>query len=200
MSDENSEKREPTTEEILASIRRIIAEDKEGKPEARTDDISDPYQTPGDGEGTAAEEIPSSQADANGDDDAEDILELTERVDDPEDSGDLATAGQRSEEPAVPEETPVESVSESAEQGESLLSEATAGAVTGSFAELARALGREPEAVRDLALGEGNTLEDVVKEQIRPMLKEWVDDNLPALVEQLVRKEIQRMARRAGDE
>jgi cell pole-organizing protein PopZ len=39
------------------------------------------------------------------------------------------------------------------------------------------------------------TLEDLVKDLLRPMLKAWLDDNLPPLVERLVRAEIERVAR-----
>jgi uncharacterized protein len=38
------------------------------------------------------------------------------------------------------------------------------------------------------------TLQDLVQEMVRPMLKAWLDDNLPALVERLVRAEIERLA------
>ena len=39
----------------------------------------------------------------------------------------------------------------------------------------------------------GRTLQDLVREMLRPMLKSWLDDNLPTLVERLVRAEIERM-------
>ena len=39
------------------------------------------------------------------------------------------------------------------------------------------------------------TLEDLVREMLRPMLKTWLDDNLPGMVERLVRAEIERVAR-----
>ncbi len=39
------------------------------------------------------------------------------------------------------------------------------------------------------------TLDDLVKEMLRPMLKSWLDDNLPGLVERLVRAEIERVSR-----
>lgn len=39
------------------------------------------------------------------------------------------------------------------------------------------------------------TLEDLVKELLRPMLKEWLDDNLPSMVERMVRQEIERISR-----
>jgi uncharacterized protein len=38
-------------------------------------------------------------------------------------------------------------------------------------------------------------MEDIVKEMLRPMLKAWLDDNLPPLVERLVEAEIERVAR-----
>ena len=44
------------------------------------------------------------------------------------------------------------------------------------------------------------TLEDLVKEIMRPMIKEWLDSNLPPLVERLVGREIDRLARRAEDQ
>jgi cell pole-organizing protein PopZ len=39
------------------------------------------------------------------------------------------------------------------------------------------------------------TLDDLVKDMLRPMLKSWLDDNLPGLVERLVRAEIERVSR-----
>ena len=44
------------------------------------------------------------------------------------------------------------------------------------------------------------TLEDLVREMLRPMLKSWLDDNLPGMVERLVRAEIERVARGRGAE
>ena len=41
----------------------------------------------------------------------------------------------------------------------------------------------------------GGLIEESVREMLRPMLKSWLDDNLPGIVERLVRQEIERMAR-----
>jgi cell pole-organizing protein PopZ len=41
--------------------------------------------------------------------------------------------------------------------------------------------------------GPGVTLEDIVRESLKPLLREWLDCNLPDLVERLVRKEIERL-------
>jgi cell pole-organizing protein PopZ len=43
----------------------------------------------------------------------------------------------------------------------------------------------------------GPTLEDMVREEIRPLLKAWLDENLPPVVERLVRAEIERVVGRA---
>jgi cell pole-organizing protein PopZ len=69
------------------------------------------------------------------------------------------------------------------EQG--LISPATAAAVDAALNTLAEAV-----QVRN-----GRTLEEVVTEVLRPMLKTWLDDNLPLIVERLVRAEIERMTR-----
>ncbi|WP_246388948.1 PopZ family protein [Microvirga mediterraneensis] len=42
------------------------------------------------------------------------------------------------------------------------------------------------------------TVDDLMKEMLRPMLKAWLDDNLPSLVERLVRDEIERVTRSRG--
>jgi cell pole-organizing protein PopZ len=43
----------------------------------------------------------------------------------------------------------------------------------------------------------GPSIEDVVREELRPMLKQWLDQNLPPMVERLVRAEIERVVGRA---
>ncbi|MCJ8143193.1 DUF2497 domain-containing protein [Ancylobacter sp. A5.8] len=67
---------------------------------------------------------------------------------------------------------------------ERLVSAPTNSAVAASFGSLARTVASNSRSV-----------EDVVTEAIRPMLKSWLDENLPALVERLVRAEIERVAR-----
>ena len=46
-----------------------------------------------------------------------------------------------------------------------------------------------------LALRSGEVVEGIVREMVRPLLKQWLDDHLPGIVERLVRAEIQRIAR-----
>jgi cell pole-organizing protein PopZ len=70
-------------------------------------------------------------------------------------------------------------------EDEHLLSEQSDDAVSGAFSALAHTI---------LAQN-ARTLEDLVAEMLKPMLKEWLDDNLPALVERLVQEEIHRVSR-----
>lgn len=86
-----------------------------------------------------------------------------------------------------------------ASMDDGLVSAATAASATATFAQLARTLAQEPATAGNMALGSGRTLEDLVKEMLRPMLKEWLDKNLPTLVEHAVTRELDRMTRRAGD-
>jgi cell pole-organizing protein PopZ len=80
-----------------------------------------------------------------------------------------------------------------------LIGGAVAAAAAASFAALraARGQGDAPrQAMPDIVLGNGAiTLEEMVREELRPLLKAWLDANLPALVERLVKAELERVAR-----
>ena len=80
--------------------------------------------------------------------------------------------------------------------GDRLVSSATAAASVAALSQLAD-LGQRGQ-VGTVPLGEsGRTLESLVRELLKPMLRDWLDANLSPLVERLVREEIQRMARDA---
>jgi uncharacterized protein len=66
-----------------------------------------------------------------------------------------------------------------------LLSSVTSAAVDSAFNTLAQTV----------LVQNARTLEDLVREMLRPMLKAWLDDNLPGMVERLVRAEIERVSR-----
>ena len=68
---------------------------------------------------------------------------------------------------------------------EPLLSDEAIAAVGSAFDTLKESV-KKPES----------PLEDLVRETLRPMLKSWLDDNLPGVVEQMVRAEIERAIRR----
>lgn len=77
---------------------------------------------------------------------------------------------------------------------EPLLAPAAAAAAASSVGELVRRLSAE----RSTAVHRGGpTIEDLVREEIRPLLKAWLDAHLPALVDRAVRAEIERVVGRA---
>ena len=75
-----------------------------------------------------------------------------------------------------------------AEDDDSLLAEPAASAAAGAFAALTENL--------RVSSDNGQTLEGIVRELMRPMLKQWLDENLPSIVEAKVQEEIERVARR----
>ena len=85
---------------------------------------------------------------------------------------------------------------------ETLVGETAAASAASAFAGLAASFQKpEPAPVAsaaDMNFMSGNTVEAMVREMLRPMLKDWLDANLPAIVEAQVRKEVERIARNAG--
>ncbi|NOX81604.1 MAG: DUF2497 domain-containing protein [Alphaproteobacteria bacterium] len=72
--------------------------------------------------------------------------------------------------------------------GETILGATSADAASSAFMALS-------ETVR-VSDGGGRTLEDIVVAMLKPMVKEWLDANLPTIVEEKVEEEVQRVARR----
>ena len=78
------------------------------------------------------------------------------------------------------------------------VSDTTTSATAAALGELNKAM---DEKAGRLRLGEGDaTVSDIVKELVRPMLREWIDQNLPIIVERVVRREIQKLGDRAPDD
>ncbi|QGZ94890.1 DUF2497 domain-containing protein [Terricaulis silvestris] len=158
---------EPSMEEILASIRRIISEEEQAPNAAPVLDLT---QTD--------EPAPPAYAPA------------------PEIEDDIVF---EAVEQAVIEETPVPAEPAYAPAParahtpqpvvETMLSMPTTNAAAGSLARLAGSL-----RVSDIP---GQTVEGVVRELLKPMLKEWLDRNLPGIVEARVEAELERIARLA---
>jgi hypothetical protein len=151
---------EPSMEEILASIRRIISEEEQpaaepvldltqheqaGEPEAPEDDI---------------------------------VFEAVEQV--------VAAAAPAPMPAAAPARAPV---ADAAPPEPTILAPPTTHAAAGSLARLAGSL--------RIADTNGQTVEGVVRELLKPMLKDWLDKNLPAIVESRVEAELERIARLA---
>jgi uncharacterized protein len=173
---------EPSMEEILASIRRIIADDDASKrvPEAPKAagaaakpgaPASDPLAMPG-----PFDFVPSGSKNGSGGS-AADIFELTDSMASPapRTAPDMGF-GEGADKPRLPNGHDAQS---------ELLSRSTSAAVDSAFSTLAQTA--LPQSAR--------SLEDLVREMLRPLLKAWLDENLPGMVERLVRSEIERVAR-----
>lgn len=183
MSDQSSQ--EPTMEEILASIRRIISED---------DAPAEPAAEEAPAAEVEPEPLPEPEPTPDFGGDAEDVLELTDPIaPEPEMEAPLESVGDidvYSPPPAEPEpaiEPPPAVPSFNREEAaDNLVGETAASAAASAFGSLSSAL---------LMPKDGRTLEDVVRELLRPLLKEWLDQNLPRIVETKVEEEVQRIAR-----
>jgi uncharacterized protein len=177
-------------EEILASIRRIIADDDASKSPPKAEPMPPPPTPmapprPAPPRQAAAippapppvepvmqqDDLDSMLGDADRDSEA-DVLDLTESM----------TA--ETAEPAPMPEMP-ELHSEPAPPQRPLISNSTSAAVDSAFNTLAHTV----------LVQNARTLEDLVREMLRPLLKSWLDDNLPGMVERLVRAEIERVSR-----
>jgi cell pole-organizing protein PopZ len=183
---EAGNQQEPSMEEILASIRKIISEDGDEAPQADAGPPPEP----------APKEEPLELLDEVAQ--TEEPLELTDEVP-AEDDGEIEIFDAAPE--PVPEPEPMfvpEPVVEPAPEPEippapateAILSDFTKSAGAAAFGELSRHV----EAPRS-----NITVEQMAEELMRPMLRQWLDDNLPDMVERLVRREIERMAR-TGEE
>jgi len=238
---------EPSMEEILASIRRIIADDEAKPAEAKpadakaaaaekpagppvaarqeapaarppvTKDIAPPAIAP-----KPAAAAPAPAATPNSQDDIDAMLASLDAatpeadVRPPQPDGDVFDL---TDEMALPDPPPVpaaasfhkiepqddieftESAAARATQRQpsyepppfesaappppQMLSRSTVSAVESAFNSLANTV----------LSNNARTLEDLVKEMLRPMLKSWLDDNLPGLVERIVKAEIERVSR-----
>lgn len=168
---------EPSMEEILASIRKIIADDQKALDARAT------VATP-----AAAAPVAPPPAPIVEPEEDEDILDL-------ELATETLTEAPRAEppRPPAPPQQPVAPAPmaapppprAAAPMPSRLISDQTAGVASQSFQSLANAVFTQ----------NARTMDDVVAEMLRPMLRSWLDENLPALVERLVKAEIERVAR-----
>jgi cell pole-organizing protein PopZ len=225
---------EPSMEEILASIRRIIADDDDINKNATTKNsaaperaakappvVATPMPVPPAATVTPVPKMDSGLGDEPMADESE-ILDLTEPMPAVVDSAGFRTIEPGQDlvfdeargEPELAQDAPVldDDVAIEASSAEvpraatataaaarrqfehdtdaerSLLSTTTTAAVDSAFSALAQTV----------LVQNSRTLDDLVREMLRPMLKSWLDDNLPNLVERLVRAEIDRVSRGRG--
>jgi cell pole-organizing protein PopZ len=142
---------EPSVEEILESIKKVIARDnREAQQVERT-----------------RRENAGVAIDPADDDEAEEVLDLAEVLGE--------------DEPA---------------QGDGLTTESAARSMRDSLAALAMIA--EPSMPPQIVRSGETSLEGLVRDLLRPMLAEWLDRNLPEMVERLVKAEIARIAGKKG--
>ncbi len=180
---------EPSMEEIIASISRIITDEKTPVEPVRP--------------------VPGEKSE---------VLELTEVVDE---DGSVRRVAPEADAPERRPTGPAAAVDPTAANAtarsgpgplrpdaevepklelgrERILSSATSGAAAAAFAQLG-ALPRERRREGGLPLGGvDRTLEDIVRDMLRPLLQTWLDENLPGIVERLVGEEIARVVGEAG--
>ena len=166
---------EPSMEEILSSIKRLIAEEGEGPTRGRRAGRPAPLPAAADDEPEVLEL-------------SDPIAESVEPVEPPTfTAAPILTQAEPPEpEPAMtahPEPAPA---TPKARAGEPLLSPRTAEASRTALDSLSRLMVK-PEP------GSDGSLEGLVREMLRPMLREWLDLHLPAMVESMVETEIARI-------
>ena len=192
---QQSSQQEPTMEEILASIRRIISEDAEDAPK-------EPEPAP------QSHPVQARQPEPEPLEIEEEVLELDQVVEPEEEivqfkapepepppppppkpavQARVEPRRPRVPEPApAPEEEDLMLVENDAPRG-GLLSQNASSAISNAFGQL--------QARTRVSDEPGTTLEDIVREMLKPMLQEWLETNLPAVTERLVAEEIERVQR-----
>lgn len=207
---------EPSMEEILASIRRIISqESQEGRNAAAAAPPAARHSLPAaggvllltemvaeDGSVVSLADVraaaargpagapPAAAVQAGADATAPAVLRGAR-----EGGGTLASEAVSNGNTPGHQEVEKPSVTSEIEKKEGLVSRESRAAAAAAFSELTRQVAREREA----ALDGGRTVEDLVREALQPMLKTWLDTHLPTMVERVVRQEIQRVARQAEE-
>lgn len=218
MADATVTEEDPSIEEILDSIRQIISEDEneEVEDEEQEEPVEDEpldqsaiddmdFDAPTIPEPVADEPLDQSAID-DMDFDApipeqeqepeEDIIELTDRVEpemeidlideeletditpEPEPEADLVTESTPTPEPEpTPAPIPVDNI----------LTKTAETAAFDAISELARKTAVEHSGI---------TLEDIVRSELKPLLRDWLDKNLPVVIERLVQEELERVSKR----
>lgn len=181
MAKEQDSDQEPSIEEILDSIRQIISDDEQPAAEAPAPKKED------------------------------DVIELTQKVEPPKAAAPPPPPPPPKQEIEVdmtdfdiPEEPPVRKPEprreappppprrpEPIDSGDNIFTQNVEDSVMGAFDEINRRAAIERAGTV--------TVEDIVREELRPMLRQWLDHHLPQIVEKLLQQEIERISKRFDD-
>jgi hypothetical protein len=189
MSEEGQEEAsdETSMDDILENIRRVISEEDE--------EVASETKTEPEIEVTAEESEEGTK------------VAVAIEADQPISESDLSELEQKpvpeqidvknvppSESPRLEEDDILELTEAMIAPADELMSGRTTQTSSDVLGELARAIMDR----REMGLGDKDvTLEGMVREMMRPLLREWLDRNLPYLIERLVKKEIDKMVNRA---
>ncbi len=182
---------EPSMEEILASIRRIISEDEDDQT-APAPTAAKAAPEPAQESTLAQESAPAAPPEPA--EPAKPELTLTPEAARPpaahlpaEQAGDVGGESRfKTEDVEMVKQKAAAPMQQDTE--EDILDRSAAAAASQAFQNLS-------QSVR-ISEGPGRTLEDIVTEMLKPMVKDWLDANLPGIVEEKVEEEVQRVARR----
>ncbi len=184
---QDEEKDETSMDDILANIRRVISEEDD---EAASETTNDP------------------KVDVT-EEESEEVIETAAgtRTDEPDSEIDLTKSEQNpiqnptETENFTPPPLPLSGEDDVLELTEAMIApadELMSGRTTQTSSDVLGELARAIMERRELGLGDKDvTLEGMVREMLRPLLREWLDRNLPYLIERLVKKEIDKMVNRA---
>mgnify|MGYP000215139738 CR=1 FL=1 len=190
MADEETTEEEPSIEEILDSIRQIISdEDEDNGDDIAADDVSD-----------------------------DDIIELTDPVEGPKAAPEPPPPPPEPEPPAPPEPEPEPEEDIFADEEDDFDPEPDPEPfdigmgseddnnnddddhILRGVAENAAVDGFEKLVKKTAVEYNGITIEEIVRTELKPLLREWLDDNLPTMIERLVQEELERVSKRVlGD-
>ena len=170
--------KESSMEEILSSIKRIIAEDKAIEMDrAPVEKPSAPARKSETEQPAATDEVPAENTGEQQEE--EEILELTNEVTDAPQATTPSSArgvfGDRRKKARLIDDQKLDSMRQSLS------------------ALVAMENANSPAPVEP---ANGTSLEDLTREMMRPMLEQWLNDNLPQLVEELVAEEIRRISQK----
>ncbi len=167
-------------EEILASIRRIISEDDAPADEAAA---AEP-------EADAFAEVEAEPAvGQEAEEEEEDVLELTQPFEPAQGTvsiGDIDAYEPEAAPAPAPAPKPAPAARAPGAPSAGLVSKSTESAAASAFGSLTSNL---------LVPKSDRTLEDVTRDLLRPLLQAWLDENLPSIVEEQVRIEVERISR-----
>jgi cell pole-organizing protein PopZ len=212
LSDAKAGEEDLSMEEILQSIRRIIADDDNegkkpvssetnGKGKSSTDEVpgSDMLELTEmlKDDGTVVD-LKKGSSSADADDDSPISFDILSQIDKVLEADRASEAVKAAPAAAMPMSAPMSAPAAIASTNvDSLLSETAAAATAEAFNRLKSmdtpTVYAQPSS--SPAFRSGSTIEDLVSDMLKPMLKQWLDANLPSMVQQIVEREVKKLTR-----